>query len=74
MNKETNVYVFNAHADTSDYKFLALSDKEIEALLQKGKTGEGKKTDMRSGLGAVLPSRLDIEQVTEITYAPHKGD
>lgn len=73
MNKETKVYVCNAHAEISDYKELALSDKEIEALLQNcttkfvfGKTGEGKKTGIRSGLGAVLPSRiLDMEPDTE---------
>ncbi|EDQ2484884.1 hypothetical protein ZW22_004391 [Salmonella enterica subsp. enterica serovar Oranienburg] len=66
---QTKVYMCNAHADISDYKDLALSDKETEALLQNcttkiilGKTGEGKKTDMRTGMGVVQPSRiLDIE-------------
>lgn len=50
MNKETKVFVCNAHADISEYKKLAFSDKEIEALLQNctttivlGKTGKGKK-------------------------------
>ncbi|HAB5588784.1 TPA_asm: hypothetical protein GB227_22755 [Salmonella enterica subsp. enterica serovar Muenchen] len=75
MNKETKVFKCNPHADISDYKDLVLSDKEIEALLQKGKTGEGKKTDMRTGLGVVLPSRiLGIEQLTEITYDLHSED
>ncbi|WP_459496815.1 hypothetical protein [Erwinia amylovora] len=70
------------HADISDYKKLAFSDKDIEALLQNfttkivfGETGEGKKTSIRSGLGAVVLSRiLDIEQVSEITFDPDKED
>lgn len=66
---QTKVYMCNAHADISDYRELALSDKEIEALLQNctttivlGKTGEGKNTATCTGMGAVLPSSiLDIE-------------
>lgn len=75
-------FVCNVHADISDYKKIAFSDKETETLLQNcttkivfGDTGDGKKTAIRPGLGVVLPSRiLDIEQVTEITYDPHKED
>lgn len=60
----------------------ALYGKTMNAIIQNcttkivlGKTGEGKKTAIRSGLGAVLPSRiLDIEQVTEITFDLHKED
>ncbi|EIN4845163.1 hypothetical protein LPD88_004642 [Salmonella enterica] len=60
----------------------ALDDKTMKAIIQNcsativlGKTGEGKKTAIRSGLGAVLPSRiLDIEQVSEITFDPDKED
>ncbi|EMX3307240.1 hypothetical protein AAG029_004442 [Salmonella enterica] len=55
----------NAHADISDYRKLALSDKEIDTLLQNcttkivfGKNGEGKKTATRTGLGAILPSHI----------------
>ncbi|HGG5823041.1 TPA: hypothetical protein ACJG25_004133 [Salmonella enterica subsp. enterica serovar Saintpaul] len=58
-----------------DYREPVLSIKENEALVVFGEAGEGKNTAIRSGLGVVLPSRiLDIEQVIEITYDPHKED
>lgn len=79
---QTKDFVCNTHADISDYKKIAFSDKETEALLQNcttkivfGERRGGKKTAIRSGLGVVLPSHiLDIEQVTEINYDPHKED
>lgn len=63
MAKET-VFKCNVHTDVSDYKELALNDKEMDIILQNntttiviGKIGKGKKTHMESFL-RTKPSRI----------------
>nr|CAJ0555719.1 hypothetical protein XXXJIFNMEKO1_EEONHAKH_00013 [Culicoides impunctatus] len=63
MTKEI-VFKCNVHTDVSDYKELALNEKEMNIILQNntttiviGETGKGKKTHMESCL-RTKPSRI----------------
>lgn len=63
MTKET-IFKCNVHTDVSDYRKLALNEKEMDIILQNnttmiviGKTGKGKKTHM-DNLLRTKPSRV----------------
>ncbi|ECQ3583652.1 hypothetical protein ACEVKD_004545 [Salmonella enterica] len=68
MKKET-VFLLNTHANPDSYSKIRLDDKSFNIIT--GKTGQGKKTVMTTGLITASDRMSETEDLSEIPFKHH---
>ncbi|ENR7564266.1 hypothetical protein ACEVVV_004440 [Salmonella enterica] len=68
MKKET-VFLLNAHATPDSYSKIRLDDNSLDIIT--GKTGQGKKTVMTTGLITASDRMSETEDLSEIPFKHH---